>query len=71
MGNSLPNLPPAPLIGDSNGDGVFDQPDLTAALARGKYLTGQPATWVDGDWNGDEVLDTLEFLALQERIYAS
>lgn len=30
----------------------FDQLDLVRVLQAGKYLTGEPATWGEGDWNG-------------------
>jgi hypothetical protein len=30
----------------------FDQLDLVQVLEAGKYRTGQPATWGEGDWNG-------------------
>ena len=43
---------PALLPGDANQDLTFDQLDLMQALQAGKYLTGQPATWAEGDWNG-------------------
>jgi hypothetical protein len=38
--------------GDANADLQFDQLDIVQVLQRGRYLTGQPATWGDGDWNG-------------------
>ena len=38
--------------GDANQDLVFDQFDLIQVLQAGKYLTGQVATWGQGDWNG-------------------
>lgn len=30
----------------------FDQLDLVQVQVAAKYLTGQPATWGEGDWNG-------------------
>jgi MYXO-CTERM domain-containing protein len=43
----------APLrAGDANQDLRFDQLDLVMVLAANKYLTGQAATWGQGDWNG-------------------
>ena len=38
--------------GDANRDFSFDQLDIVQVLQAGKYLTGQPATWGEGDWNG-------------------
>ena len=44
--------PPALQAGDSDQDLDFDQFDLIKVQIAGKYLTGQSATWGDGDWNG-------------------
>ena len=49
--------------GDSNLDGRFDQLDIVVVLQPAKYLTGQPATFVEGDWNGDGVFDPLDIVA--------
>ena len=38
--------------GDADQDGDFDNLDIVQVLQRAKYLTGQPATWGDGDWDG-------------------
>ena len=38
--------------GDADQDFDFDQLDLVQVQTAAKYLTGQPATWGDGDWNG-------------------
>jgi hypothetical protein len=38
--------------GDSDQDLDFDQRDLVHVQVVGKYLTGQPATWGEGDWDG-------------------
>ena len=38
--------------GDANRDQSFDQLDLVQVLTANKYLTGQPATWGEGDWDG-------------------
>jgi hypothetical protein len=38
--------------GDADQDLKFDQIDLVQVQIGAKYLTGQPATWGDGDWNG-------------------
>ena len=63
--------------GDANQDLTFDQLDLVEVLQAGKYLTGEPATWGEGDWNGapggspgnppagDGVYDQLDIVAAQ------
>jgi hypothetical protein len=38
--------------GDADQDLDFDQLDLVQVQIAGKYLTGQVATWGDGDWDG-------------------
>jgi hypothetical protein len=38
--------------GDANQDGAFNQVDIVQVLQAGKYLTGAPATWGEGDWDG-------------------
>ena len=38
--------------GDADQDLDFDQLDLVQVQVAAKYLTGQAATWGDGDWNG-------------------
>ncbi len=45
---------PSSLIqpGDADQDLDFDQLDLVQVQIAAKYLTGQPATWGQGDWNG-------------------
>jgi Concanavalin A-like lectin/glucanases superfamily/PEP-CTERM motif len=38
--------------GDADMDCDFDQLDLVAVQVAAKYLTGEAATWGEGDWNG-------------------
>lgn len=45
-------VPPELMPGDADQDSDFDQMDLVRALSAGRYLTGEPATWGEGDWNG-------------------
>ena len=66
--------------GDADLDGDFDQLDLVQVQIAGKYLTGQPATWGEGDWNstlilfrqddtppaGDGLFDQLDIVAALE-----
>ena len=37
--------------GDADQDNDFDQLDLVQVQIAGRYLTGQPATWGEGDWD--------------------
>jgi hypothetical protein len=43
---------PALEAGDADMNYSFDQLDLVRVQVAAKYLTGQPATWGEGDWNG-------------------
>ena len=43
---------PRLLAGDADQDLDFDQLDLVQVQIAAKYLTGQAATWGEGDWNG-------------------
>ncbi len=43
---------PALQAGDADQDLDFDQLDLVRVQIGAKYLTGQAATWGQGDWNG-------------------
>lgn len=45
-----PSTPLQP--GDANQDRWFDQADIIAVLQAGKYMTGEPASWSQGDWGG-------------------
>jgi hypothetical protein len=48
-----PLAPPAQLeAGDADQDFDFDQLDLVRVQQSAKYLTGEAATWGEGDWNG-------------------
>ena len=47
-GGSQPRL----LAGDADMNFEFNQLDLVKVQIAAKYLTGQAATWGDGDWNG-------------------
>ena len=43
---------PSLQAGDADMDLKFDQLDLVRVQIAAKYLTGQVATWGEGDWNG-------------------
>ena len=73
-GEMIPILQP----GDADQDMDFDQFDLVQVQQAGKYLTGEPATWGEGDWNGapggqpgnapagDGVFDQFDIIAAQQ-----
>ena len=76
--------PPALRAGDADQDLDFDQLDLVRVSVAGKYLTGQAATWGEGDWNtapggeqgnpptGDGQFNQLDIIAaLNANIYLS
>ena len=50
-------------MGDANLDRRYDQLDIVNVLQSAKYLTGQPATWSEGDWTGDGLFDQLDIVA--------
>jgi len=51
--------------GDANKDDViFDQFDIIQVLQAGKYLTGQPATWEEGDFNHDGVFNQFDLIGI-------
>ncbi|MCA9198137.1 MAG: hypothetical protein KDA87_11385 [Planctomycetales bacterium] len=45
-------------VGDSNLDGEFNTGDLIAVFQAGLFETGNPAGWLQGDWDGNGVFDT-------------
>ena len=56
--------------GDADLDGVFSQSDIVQVLQAGKYLTGQPTVWQEGDWTGDGVFNGMDIVsALQAGAY--
>ena len=52
------------IVGDSNGDNVFDSSDLVVVFQAGKYDDGIPnnATFNEGDWNGDGDFDSSDLV---------
>ena len=68
---------PVPFPGDADLDRDFDQLDLVKVQISAKYLTGESATWGEGDWNnapdpnstfenppvGDGVFDQLDIIS--------
>ena len=49
--------------GDANRDFRFDVEDLLQVLRGGKFASGEPASWEEGDWNGDAVFSQLDIVA--------
>ncbi len=56
--------PPIRIVGDSNGDGVFDSLDFVTVFQLGEYEDGIPgnSTFEEGDWNGDGDFDSGDFV---------
>jgi hypothetical protein len=42
---------------------MFDQRDIVLVLQGGKYLTGRPATFAEGDWNNNGVFNQADIVA--------
>ncbi|MFC1758633.1 hypothetical protein ACFL2H_07680 [Planctomycetota bacterium] len=49
-------------FGDSDFNGEFNSSDFVVVFATAKYENGEPATWVDGDWNGDQLFTSSDFV---------
>lgn len=49
--------------GNATRDRRFDQLDIVQVLQAAKYLTGQPAMFEQGDWNGNSVFDEMYIVA--------
>jgi hypothetical protein len=60
---NLGDLAVMPKPGDADRDLLFGQRDLVRVLQHDKYLTGQPATWGNGDWTGDGLFDQADIVA--------
>lgn len=50
--------------GDTNLDWSIDIIDIMNIVAGGRFNSGLPATWRDGDFNDDGLVDGLDFVAL-------
>ncbi|MCA9211885.1 MAG: hypothetical protein KDB27_02375 [Planctomycetales bacterium] len=48
--------------GDSTLDGIFNSSDLVQVFQRGKYESGETASWEDGDWDGDGLFGTSDLV---------
>jgi hypothetical protein len=49
-------------LGDSNFDGEFNSADFVAVFQVGKYEQDTPATYAEGDWDGDLVFASGDFV---------
>lgn len=51
-------------VGDSDNDGDFDSSDLVTIMQLGLYNTFPPreVSFAEGDWNGDGLFDSVDFL---------
>ena len=56
--------PSEPVIGDSNGDGLFNSSDLIVIFQVGEYEDGiaTNSDFNDGDWNGDGEFDSSDLI---------
>jgi hypothetical protein len=50
-------------VGDADLNGSFTSDDFVTVFIGGLYETGAPATWIQGDWNGDLTFDSNDFVA--------
>jgi hypothetical protein len=50
-------------VGDADLSGSFTSDDFVTVFTAGLYETGAPATWGEGDWDGDLVFDSNDFVA--------
>ena len=53
-----------PIVGDVNGDEIFDSADLVAVASAGEYNDQVPrnSTWFEGDWNRDGEFDSQDIV---------
>ncbi len=50
-------------VGDANLDGAFDSTDFVEIFQAGKFETGNPAKWEEGDWTGDLLFDSSDLVS--------
>ena len=49
-------------FGDADLDGQFNSGDVVQVFIAGKYETDAAAGWSEGDWNGNGVFDSSDFV---------
>ena len=52
------------VVGDSNGDGVFNSSDLIIVFSAGLYEEDGIAGWQAGDWNCDGKFNSTDLIAV-------
>ena len=60
------------IVGDANGDGIFNSSDLVLVFQAGEYedAVAGNSTFAEGDWNGDGDFTTADLvLAFQLGLY--
>lgn len=57
--------------GDANLDGSFSTGDLVTVFQAGKYETGMPADWGEGDWNGDLLFNSSDLVHVLSKGHCS
>lgn len=50
-------------FGDANLDGLFNSQDLVQVYQAGKFESGQPAGWAEGDWDPNGVFNSSDLIA--------
>ena len=50
------------ILGDVDRDSLFSQADINQLIQAGKYLSGDPATFEEGDFTGDGVFNQLDIV---------
>lgn len=71
LATSWNSVPPSPgqtslfvlRPGDANEDREFDARDVDAVRIAGKYGTGAPSTWLEGDWDRNGFFDRYDIIA--------
>ncbi len=60
---TVPSVVPLRQPGDANQDGTNDLADLMQVAEWNLLSTGSPATWAQGDYNGDGIYDLNDYFA--------
>jgi hypothetical protein len=49
-------------FGDADLNGEFNSTDFVSVFQAGKFETNNPASWSEGDWNGDGIFSSSDFV---------